>query len=99
MCSVPFASLSSFWIGSEKSWVEGVLTRAKARSFLDKAFRGFENPLPRTESPGLAQFFRSLFRAYSSSSLMAGDNRAEDFLCLAIASSTPLRKLSDSGAE
>jgi hypothetical protein len=29
-----------------------VLTRAKARSLLDRAFRGFENPLPRTEVRG-----------------------------------------------
>ena len=34
----------------------GVLTRAKARSLQLGRSRGFENPLPRTASPGLAQF-------------------------------------------
>ena len=33
-----------------------VATRAKARKLYAAIFRGFENPLPRTESPGLAQF-------------------------------------------
>ncbi len=52
------------------------------------------------EASGPRPEFRDLHhQASSSSSLLAGEDTADDFLCLAIASSTPLRKLSDSGAE
>src|SRR5580700_2888233 len=39
------------WIGIGRS-----ATRAKAPTYLPERSRGFENPLPRTKSPGLAQF-------------------------------------------
>jgi hypothetical protein len=74
---------------------EGPSTYSGAKTLIVGLY-GPTEVVPRTTKQ---EFFRSLFRAYSSSSLTAGDNRAEDFLCLAIASSTPLRKLSDSGAE
>src|SRR5580704_18093998 len=35
-------------------------TRAKALISIPERLRGFENPLPRTKSPGLAQLRRSL---------------------------------------
>ena len=53
----------------------GVLTRAKARSLLDKAFRGFENPLPGLEVRGwhrAGKMARTLGIAQTKPSLLPG---------------------------
>ena len=54
-CSRPNTRFIGRLEGRAYAFPLGILTRLKSDHCWIKRSRGFENPLPRTESPGLAQ--------------------------------------------